>query len=85
MKLDSITLHQIRMPLVRLETSFSRAYHSDIIVEVASMAPPDGEVTAGENPFYNEEWTIPPGASSTITSLRECSTKNSPAPRTSSR
>src|SRR6476619_36767 len=60
MKLDRITLHQIRMPLVHFfETSFSRTYSRDIIlVEVASGGVSGwGEVTAGENPFYNEEWT----------------------------
>src|SRR5215470_14865417 len=60
MKLDSLTLRQIRMPLVHFfETSFSRTYQRDIIlVEVqAEGAAGWGEVTAGENPFYNEEWT----------------------------
>ncbi|HTS25439.1 MAG TPA: o-succinylbenzoate synthase [Bryobacteraceae bacterium] len=60
MKLERITLHQIRMPLVHFfETSFSRTYQRDIIlVEVhADGASGWGEVTAGENPFYNEEWT----------------------------
>jgi O-succinylbenzoate synthase len=60
MKLDRIVLHQIRMPLVHFfETSFSRTYSRDIIlVEVASDGVTGwGEVTAGENPFYNEEWT----------------------------
>ena len=60
MKLERITLHQIRMPLVHFfETSFSRTYSRDIIlVEVTSEGVTGwGEVTAGENPFYNEEWT----------------------------
>ena len=60
MKLDRIVLHQIRMPLVHFfETSFSRTYSRDIIlVEVTSEGVTGwGEVTAGENPFYNEEWT----------------------------
>src|SRR5262245_62614076 len=60
MKLDQITLRQIRMPLVHFfETSFSRTYSRDIIlVEVKSDGLSGwGEVTAGENPFYNEEWT----------------------------
>jgi o-succinylbenzoate synthase len=60
MKLERITLHQIRMPLVHFfETSFSRTYSRDIIlVEVAGDGVTGwGEVTAGENPFYNEEWT----------------------------
>ncbi|HXB69038.1 MAG TPA: o-succinylbenzoate synthase [Candidatus Acidoferrales bacterium] len=60
MKLERITLRQIRMPLVHFfETSFSRTYSRDIIlVEVHSEGISGwGEVTAGENPFYNEEWT----------------------------
>jgi O-succinylbenzoate synthase len=41
------------------ETSFSRTYSRDIIlVEVTCEGITGwGEVTAGENPFYNEEWT----------------------------
>src|SRR6516165_2310152 len=60
MKLERITLRQIRMPLVHFfETSFSRTYGRDIIlVEVTCEGITGwGEVTAGENPFYNEEWT----------------------------
>jgi O-succinylbenzoate synthase len=60
MKLDRIVLRQIQMPLVHFfETSFSRTYKRDIIlVEVqAGGLSGWGEVTAGENPFYNEEWT----------------------------
>jgi o-succinylbenzoate synthase len=60
MKLERIALRQIRMPLVHFfETSFSRTYERNIIlVEVeAGGAAGWGEVTAGENPFYNEEWT----------------------------
>jgi O-succinylbenzoate synthase len=48
------------MPLVHFfETSFGRTYERDIIlVQVHSGdACGWGEVTAGENPFYNEEWT----------------------------
>jgi o-succinylbenzoate synthase len=60
LKLERIMLRQIRMPLVHFfETSFSRTYSRDIIlVEVACEGVSGwGEVTAGENPFYNEEWT----------------------------
>ncbi len=60
MKLDRIVLRQIQMPLVHFfETSFSRTYKRDIVlVEVqADGLSGWGEVTAGENPFYNEEWT----------------------------
>jgi len=59
-RLDRILLRQIRMPLVHFfETSFSRTYERTIVlVEVVSEGLSGwGEVTAGENPFYNEEWT----------------------------
>ena len=59
-RLDRIVLRQIRMPLVHFfETSFSRTYERAIVlVEVISGGLSGwGEVTAGENPFYNEEWT----------------------------
>ena len=48
------------MPLVHFfETSFGRTYGRDIVlVEVVAEGVSGwGEVTAGENPFYNEEWT----------------------------
>jgi len=60
MKIDRIVLRQLRMPLVHFfETSFSRTYERHIvIVEVVSEGLSGwGEITAGENPFYNEEWT----------------------------
>jgi o-succinylbenzoate synthase len=60
MKIERITLRQIRMPLVHFfETSFGRTYARDIIlVQVEGEGASGwGEVTAGENPFYNEEWT----------------------------
>jgi len=60
MKLERITLRQIRMPLVHFfETSFGRTTERDIIlVEVQAEGVSGwGEVTAGEHPFYNEEWT----------------------------
>jgi O-succinylbenzoate synthase len=60
MKIERVVLRQLRMPLVHFfETSFGRTYHRDIvIVEVQSDGLSGwGEVTAGENPFYNEEWT----------------------------
>jgi len=58
--IERIIIRQIRMPLVHFfETSFSRTYARDIVlVEVVSDGISGwGEVTAGENPFYNEEWT----------------------------
>jgi O-succinylbenzoate synthase len=60
MKIERITLRQIRMPLVDFfETSFGRTTERHIIlVEVqGDGASGWGEVTAGESPFYNEEWT----------------------------
>ena len=60
MKIDRVTLRQIRMPLVHFfETSFGRTYERHIVlVEVQGEGASGwGEVTAGENPFYNEEWT----------------------------
>jgi len=60
MKIDRVTLRQIRMPLVRpFETSFGRTTARDIILVEAQGEGLSGwgEVTAGENPFYNEEWT----------------------------
>jgi O-succinylbenzoate synthase len=59
-QIDRVVLRQIRMPLVHFfETSFSRTYERTIVlVEVVSDGLSGwGEVTAGENPFYNEEWT----------------------------
>src|ERR1700693_1507942 len=59
-QLERIVLRQIRMPLVHFfETSFSRTHERHIVlVEVISDGLSGwGEVTAGENPFYNEEWT----------------------------
>lgn len=60
MKIQSVHLRQIRLPLVHFfETSFGRTYRRDmILVEVKGEGGSGwGEVTAGENPFYNEEWT----------------------------
>ncbi len=60
MKIDRIVMRHLRMPLVHFfETSFGRTYERDIIVveAIADGVSGWGEVTAGENPFYNEEWT----------------------------
>ncbi len=59
-RIDQIRLHQIAMPLVRpFETSFGRTVERQIILveAVADGVSGWGEVTAGEHPFYNEEWT----------------------------
>ncbi|HYV64493.1 MAG TPA: o-succinylbenzoate synthase [Bryobacteraceae bacterium] len=58
--IEKIVLREIAMPLVHyFETSFGRTTHRRIIlVEVVSQSVSGwGEVTCGENPFYNEEWT----------------------------
>ncbi len=60
MKIESFVLRQMRMPLVHFfETSFSRTYERDILMVEARANGLSGwgEITAGENPFYNEEWT----------------------------
>lgn len=59
-KVDRLVLRHIRMPLVHFfETSFGRTHQRDIILveAIADDVSGWGEVTAGENPFYNEEWT----------------------------
>ena len=59
-KIDRMVLRHLRMPLVHFfETSFGRTYERDIIIieAVADGISGWGEITAGENPFYNEEWT----------------------------
>jgi O-succinylbenzoate synthase len=60
MKIESFVLRQVRMPLVHFfETSFSRTYERDIVLVEARAEGLSGwgEITAGEHPFYNEEWT----------------------------
>ena len=60
MRIERVILRHIRMPLVHFfETSIGRTTERDIIlVEVAGEGASGwGEVTAGESPFYNEEWT----------------------------
>lgn len=59
-RVERIHLRQLRMPLVHFfETSFSRTYERKILlVEViADGVSGWGEVTCGEHPFYNEEWS----------------------------
>lgn len=60
MKIDSITLREIQMPLVHFfETSFGRVYSRNILlVSVdADGVRGWGECVAGEDPFYSSEWT----------------------------
>ncbi len=59
-QIERIVLRQIHMPLVHFfETSFSRTYERDIVLveAIADGVSGWGEITCGENPFYNEEWT----------------------------
>jgi O-succinylbenzoate synthase len=59
-RIEKIILRQISMPLVHFfETSFGRttARHMVLVEAVGDGISGWGEVTAGENPFYNEEWT----------------------------
>ena len=58
MKIDSITMREIRMPLVHFfETSFGRTTERCIILlEIESQGLTGwGECVAGEHPFYSEE------------------------------
>jgi O-succinylbenzoate synthase len=60
MKVERITLREIRMPLLTtFETSFgATAERRILLVEVEGEGSTGwGEVTAGEQPFYNEEST----------------------------
>ncbi|HLM01091.1 MAG TPA: o-succinylbenzoate synthase [Pyrinomonadaceae bacterium] len=61
MKIKSIELIEINLPLVHFfETSFGRTYERRIILtRVADETGAEGwgEVTCGETPSYNEEWT----------------------------
>jgi O-succinylbenzoate synthase len=61
MKIKSIELIEINLPLVHFfETSFGRTYERRIIltrVRDDAGAEGWGEVTCGETPSYNEEWT----------------------------
>ncbi len=60
MKIDAITLREIRMPLVHyFETSFGRTSERRIVLVTVHGDGHEGwgECTAGEGPFYNDEWT----------------------------
>lgn len=59
MKIDSITLREIQMPLVHFfETSFGRTYSRRILLVTVHCEGVDGwgESVVGENPFYSSEW-----------------------------
>jgi O-succinylbenzoate synthase len=58
MKIEAVTLREIRMPLVHFfETSFGRTCERRILLVTVHCegAQGWGECTAGEHPFYNEE------------------------------
>src|SRR6202161_326535 len=60
MKIESITLRELHMPLVHFfETSFGRVYGRRILL--ASIEADGvrgwGECVAGEDPYYSSEWT----------------------------
>ncbi|HVJ04400.1 MAG TPA: hypothetical protein VM578_01875 [Candidatus Saccharimonadales bacterium] len=60
MKIEAITLREIRMPLVHFfETSFGRTTERRILLVTVHCEGVDGwgECTAGEHPFYCEEST----------------------------
>jgi len=60
MKIEAITLREIRMPLVRFfETSFGRTSERRILLVTVHCEGVEGwgECTAGEHPFYCEEST----------------------------
>ena len=59
-RIDRVTVRHVRMPLVHFfETSFGRTHERDMLLVEAHSGGTSGwgEITAGENPFYNEEWT----------------------------
>ncbi len=59
MKVESLTLREIQMPLVNFfETSFGRVYSRRILLVsvVADGVKGWGESVAGEDPFYSAEW-----------------------------
>ena len=58
MKVEALTLREIRMPLVHFfETSFGRTYDRNIVLVTAHCEGVNGwgECVAGEDPFYSEE------------------------------
>src|SRR5438876_281173 len=60
LKVEAITLREIRMPLVHFfETSFGRTYSRRILLVTVHCDGGDGwaESVAGEDPYYSSEWT----------------------------
>src|SRR5260221_4861968 len=59
MKIESVTLSEIHMPLVHFfETSFGRVYSRRILLVSVQAEGVErwGECAAGEDPFYSSEW-----------------------------
>ena len=59
-RIERIVLREARLPLVHFfETSFGRTTERRIIIveAIGGGVSGWGEITCGENPFYNEEWT----------------------------
>jgi o-succinylbenzoate synthase len=86
MKVESVTLREIQMPLVHFfETSFGRIYSRRILLVNVQCDGVTGwgESVAGEDPFYSSEWIetawptmtrylIPAMLGRTIESARDC-------------
>jgi len=59
MRIEAITLREIRMPLVHFfETSFGRTYDRRILLITVHSEGAEGwgESVVGENPYYSSEW-----------------------------
>jgi len=59
MKIEAVTLREIRMPLVHFfETSFGRTYSRRVLLVTVHCEGVDGwaECVADERPFYSSEW-----------------------------
>ena len=60
MKIEAITLREIKMPLVHFfETSFGRTYSRRVLLVTVHCEGIEGwaECVAGEDPYYSSEWT----------------------------
>src|SRR5467141_2931703 len=60
LKVEAITLREIKMPLVHFfETSFGRTYNRRMLLVTLHCEGVDGwaECVAGEDPYYSSEWT----------------------------
>ena len=59
MKIEAITLRELKIPLVHFfETSFGRTYTRRILLVTVHTDGPEGwgECVAGEEPYYSEEY-----------------------------